>query len=129
MATAKLYPDFQLGGGSASLTSTLFKSQELPRWLSGKESACQCRRCKTLRFDPWVRKTPWRRKLQATPVFLPGKSHRQKEPGGLQSTGLQRVGHNRVAEHAHIYLSIYLFIILYYLSIISLLLSTYFTEI
>ena len=27
----------------------------LPRWLSGKESACQCRRC---RFDPWVRKIP-----------------------------------------------------------------------
>ena len=24
-------------------------------WLSGKESACQCRR---LRFDPWVGKTP-----------------------------------------------------------------------
>ena len=28
------------------------------------------------------------------PVFLPGKSHGQKEAGGLQSTGLQRVGHN-----------------------------------
>ena len=27
----------------------------LPWWLSGKESACQCRRC---RFDPWSRKTP-----------------------------------------------------------------------
>ena len=25
---------------------------------SGKESACQCRRCKRLRFDPWVRKIP-----------------------------------------------------------------------
>ena len=27
----------------------------LSRWLSGKESACQCKRCK---FDPWVRKIP-----------------------------------------------------------------------
>ena len=26
-------------------------------------------------FDPWVRKFPWRRKWQPTPVFLPGKSH------------------------------------------------------
>ena len=26
-------------------------------------------------FDPWVRKIPWRRKWQPTPVFLPGKSH------------------------------------------------------
>ena len=33
----------------------------LPRWLSGKESTCQCRR---LRFNPWVRKIPWRRKWQ-----------------------------------------------------------------
>ena len=41
----------------------------------GKESACQCRRH---RFDPWVRKIPWRRKWQPTPVFLSGKSHAQR---------------------------------------------------
>ena len=29
---------------------------------------------KRCRFDPWVRKIPWRRKWQPTPVFLPGKS-------------------------------------------------------
>ena len=28
----------------------------LPRWLSGKESACQCRKCRRCGFDPWVRK-------------------------------------------------------------------------
>ena len=38
---------------------------------SGKESACQCRRC---RFNPWVGKMPWRRKWQSTPVFLLGNS-------------------------------------------------------
>ena len=27
------------------------------------------------RFDPWVRKIPWRRKWQPPPVFLPGESH------------------------------------------------------
>ena len=43
-----------------------------PQWLSGKESAYQCRRCW---FDPWVRKIPWRGKWQPIPVFLPGKSH------------------------------------------------------
>ena len=41
--------------------------RRLPRWLSGKESACQCRRCRSLRFDPWIRKIPWRRKWQPTP--------------------------------------------------------------
>ena len=38
------------------------------------ESACQCRK---RRFDPWLRKIPWRRKWQPTPVFLPGKLHGQ----------------------------------------------------
>ena len=42
------------------------------RWLSGKKSACQCRRH---RFNPWSRKIHWRRKWLPTPVFLPGKSH------------------------------------------------------
>ena len=30
----------------------------LPRWLRGKESACQCRRHRRLGFDLWVRKIP-----------------------------------------------------------------------
>ena len=29
-------------------------------------------------FNPWVRKTLWRRKWQPTPVLLPGKSHGQR---------------------------------------------------
>ena len=33
---------------------------------------------RTCGFDPWVGKTPWRRKWQPTPVLLPGKSHRQR---------------------------------------------------
>ena len=45
-------------------------------------------------FDPRVRKIPWKRAGQPTPVFLPGKSPWTEEPGGLQSMGSQRVGHN-----------------------------------
>ena len=30
------------------------------------------------RFDPWLGKIPWRRKQQATVVFLPRKSHGQR---------------------------------------------------
>ena len=45
----------------------------LPWQLSGKESVCQRRRHRGLRFDPWVRKIPWRRAWQPTPVFLPGR--------------------------------------------------------
>ena len=41
---------------------------------------------------PGLGRIPWRRKRLPTPVFLPGKSHGRKEPGRLQSMGLQRVG-------------------------------------
>ena len=44
----------------------------LPWWLRWWRIYLQCRR---LGFDPWVRKTPWRREWQFTPVFLPGESH------------------------------------------------------
>ena len=30
---------------------------------------------KRYRFDPWVRKIPWRREWQPTPVFLPAEFH------------------------------------------------------
>ena len=52
----------------------------------GKELACQFRRCKKHRLDPWVGKIPWRRKWQSTPVFLLGKLHGQRS----------LVGHNWV---------------------------------
>ena len=34
-------------------------------------------------FHPWVRKIPWRRKCQPTPVFLPGKFHGQRSLMGI----------------------------------------------
>ena len=46
--------------------------------VSGREPACQCRRHKRRRFDPWVRKIPWSRKRQPTPVFLSGEFHGQR---------------------------------------------------
>ena len=33
-------------------------------------------------FNPWVRKIPWSRKWQPTPVFLPGKFHGLKSLEG-----------------------------------------------
>ena len=33
----------------------------LPRWVNVKEFTCQCRTCKTCRFDPWGGKIPWSR--------------------------------------------------------------------
>ena len=67
----------------------------LPRWLSDKESAWQCRWC---RFNPWVRKIPWRRKWQPTPVFLPRKSHGQRNLVGYSSWGCEE---SDTTEHTH----------------------------
>ena len=44
-------------------------------------------RCGTPGFDPWVRKSPWRRAGQPTPVFLPGQSHKQKRLAGYSPWG------------------------------------------
>ena len=37
--------------------------------------------------DFWVRKSPWRRKWQPAPVFLPGKSHGQRSLVGYSPWG------------------------------------------
>ena len=49
--------------------------KQLPSILKKSTMCLQCRRCG---FDLLVGKIPWRRKWQHTPVFLFGKSHRQR---------------------------------------------------
>ena len=68
---------------------------------SGKEPAFQCRRCKRWGFDPWVRKIPWRRAWQPTPVILPGESHEQMNLVGYSPIGSRRVRHDwsNLAQH------------------------------
>ena len=60
----------------------------LPRWLSGKEFACQHRRC---RFDPRAEKIPWRGKWQPTVVYLPGKSYEQRSLAGYSAWGSKKL--------------------------------------
>ena len=54
--------------------------------------------CRRHRFDPWVRKIPWRRKRQPTPVFLPGISYGQRSLAGYSPRGCKRVGHKWVTK-------------------------------
>ena len=68
----------------------------LPRWLSGKESTCQCRRCV---FDPWFRKLPPEKEMTTHFGVLAWEIPWTEEPGGPQSTWLQRVTHARATEH------------------------------
>ena len=64
----------------------------LPRWRSGKKSACQCRRCKRYRFDHWVWKILWSRKWQPTPVFLPGQFYGQRSLAGFSPCSCKESG-------------------------------------
>ena len=68
----------------------------------------QCRKCG---FNPWVRKTPWRRKQQPTPVFLPEKSLGQRSLEGYSPGGRKRVRHDLATEQQ--YSPVYIYHILF----------------
>ena len=72
----------------------------LTRWLSGQESACQSRRCRSCRFDPWVGKIPWRRKWQSSQNSC---LENFMDRGAMRAEvhGLQRVRHDWVTQHTH----------------------------
>ena len=91
----------------------------LPRWLSGKEAACQCRRYRRHGFEPCVRKIPWRRKWQPTSVFLLEKSHGQRRLEGYSPCGhkesdtTERLsGHTHTPAHGTPFSSIFTLMIL-----------------
>ena len=75
-----------------------------PGGASGKEPACQCRRYKRWTSNPQVGKIPWRRAWQPTPVFLPGKSNRQRSLAHCSSQGCIESDTTEVTQHAHMYL-------------------------
>ena len=72
-----------------------------PGSTSVQELTCQCRRCKRLGFDPWIRKIPWRMKWQPTSVFLPGKLHGQKSLVGYSPWDCKE---SDTTEHAYTYI-------------------------
>ena len=78
-----------LGVTFSSILCFSTSSLGLPWWVSCKEPACQCRRCKKHGFDPWVRKTPWRRDRLPTPVFLgfPGGSAGEESACNVEDLG------------------------------------------
>ena len=82
--------------GSMETIVYLLVAWGFPSGASDKEPACQYRRCKRCRFDPWGGgKIPWRRKWQPTPLFLPGEPHGQRSLEGYsQPMGSERNGHD-----------------------------------
>ena len=69
----------------------------LPWWLRWQSI---CLRCGRPRFDPWVGKSPWRRKWQPAPVLLPGKSHGRGSIVGYSPQGRKE---SNTTERLHYY--------------------------
>ena len=67
-------------------TAKWYGSSGFPGGASGTEPTWKCRRH---RFDPCIRKIPWRRAWQPTLVFLPRESHGQRSLVGYSSWGLK----------------------------------------
>ena len=72
-----------------------------PGGASGKEPTSQCRRHKRHGFNPWVRKIPWRRAWQHTPVLLPGESHGQRNLAGFSTQSRIKQDMIKVTQHSH----------------------------
>ena len=58
-------------------------------------------RLKRCTFCPWVRKIPWKRTWQPTPVFLPGESHEQRSLAGYSSQCCVESDMTEATQHTH----------------------------
>ena len=66
------------------VVSQLYLTSLMAQW---QRLCLQHRRRRRQGFDLWIRKVPWGRKWQPTPVCLPGGSHGQRSLTGYSSWG------------------------------------------
>ena len=62
-----------------------------PRWCSGEEPACQCRRRRDTGVIPGLGRFPWRMAWPPTAVLLPGRSHGQRSLAGYSPWSLREL--------------------------------------
>ena len=67
-------------GNKTCSRETCLKAARSTQWgfpggAGSRESACQCRRCQSLWFNPWVGKMAWSKKWQPASILLPGRFH------------------------------------------------------
>ena len=85
---------------------SLYKSIGLPRWLSGKESACSAGDARDLHLIPGLEDPLELKKWQSTPVFLPREFRGQKSLAAYSSWDCKE---SDMTEHTptHMYKAIY----------------------
>ena len=67
--------------------TAVVRYNRLPRWLSGKEPTCQCRRHKKCGIDPWVQENALEEERATNSSVLPGNTPWIEEPGGYSPWG------------------------------------------
>ena len=72
---------------------------KLPVYMCAQECTYQCRGFKRHGFNSWVKKMPWRRARQLTPVFFPGGSHGQGSLAGFSPLGHKELDTTEVTSH------------------------------
>ena len=79
----------------------------------GSDGKIVCLKCWRSGFNPRVRKIPWRRKRQPTPVLLPGKFHGWRDLVGYSPWDHTELGRTeRLCSHFHCTSSIMIFSLL-----------------
>ena len=66
----------------------------------GSDGKSICLRCRRPGFNPWVRKIPWRREWQPTPVFLPEEFHGHRCLVGYSPWGYKESDTDKATNHA-----------------------------
>ena len=77
-----------------------FAGLEHPRWHQWLKNPPANSGDKKHQFNPWVRKIPWRRTWQSTPVFLFGETHGQRSLAGYSSQSCKQSDTSEAVQHA-----------------------------
>ena len=95
----QMFPIVRVGGGGENCPGLRTTIETTTAQLANLPAMQETQRC---RFDHWVRRIPWRRAWQSTPVFLPGEFHGQRSLVGYSPRGGKDSDMTKVIEHAHI---------------------------
>ena len=112
-------PGQNTGVGSHSFLQGIFPTQgSNSSLLHCRQILYQLSHCGSLRYNPWVREIPWRRKWQPTPAIMTGESHGQKSlvgcsPLGCKESNMTEWQTHRYALYSELFLHVFVCVCVY----------------
>ena len=89
----------------------------------------QCGRYRRHWFNSWVRKIPWRREWQPTPVFLPEATHGQRSLSSYSPWSSKESDMTEATEHACIFFSLHVFFSFSHQVVCFIILDSFYTSV